>query len=53
MAVDAVVGALKVATERWRATEAAPSLQAVRVRVWVYDHERRLHLEWEEGTPVE
>jgi ribosomal protein L31E len=49
MAVDAVVGALKVATERWRAGEAAPSLKVARVRVWVYDHERQLHLEWEEG----
>jgi hypothetical protein len=50
MAVDAVVAALKAATERWRATEVAHSLKAARVRVWVYDRERRLHLEWEEGT---
>ena len=50
MTVDAVVGALRAAAQRWRASEAAPSLRAAQVRVWVSDPDGQVRLEWEEET---
>jgi hypothetical protein len=48
--IGALVRALKAATERWRASEAAPTLLVARVRVWAYDSYGQLRLEWEEKT---
>jgi hypothetical protein len=50
LTVVALVGALKTAAKRWRASGVIPSWKAGRVRVWICDDNGQLQLQWEEET---